>query len=83
MVNSVCIGVYARIGESHGRNDIPIADSDALIDNAYVTNDHAKPRHQSFTRQMEYWFLSLGMSIIAYTLEKVILRSLKNSRVKP
>ncbi len=34
-------------------------------------------------RRVEYWVISLGMAVIAYLLERVILRSIKNSEAKP
>jgi hypothetical protein len=43
----------------------------------------AKPGHRSIVRHIEYRFVCIGMSVIAYLLERVILRSIKNSGAKP
>jgi hypothetical protein len=34
-------------------------------------------------RQLEFWLISFGMSVFAYLLEQMILRSLKKSGAKP
>jgi len=43
-----------------------------------MRNDQPKSHHQALMRQIEHWLIAIGMSAIAYLLEKVILRSLKN-----
>jgi len=48
-----------------------------------MSGDTTKPPHQPLVRQAEYWIISLGMSVIAYLLERVILRSIKNGEAKP
>jgi len=40
-----------------------------------------KPR--SLVGRLEFWLISLGMSVCAYLLEKVILRSVKGGGAKP
>jgi hypothetical protein len=40
-----------------------------------------KPRSPG--QRLEFWLISLGMSVFAYLLERMILRSVKNSGSKP
>ncbi|MDH4301731.1 MAG: hypothetical protein OEV51_06605 [Nitrospira sp.] len=40
-----------------------------------------KPR--SLGQRLEFWLISLGMSVLAYLLEKMILRSVKGGGSKP
>ncbi len=40
-----------------------------------------KPR--SFVGRLEFWLISLGMSVFAYLLERMILRSVKSGGAKP
>jgi hypothetical protein len=42
-----------------------------------------KPFHQPLARRVEHWLISLGMTVIAFLLERVILRSIKNGEAKP
>jgi hypothetical protein len=51
----------------------------AMADSCSAT----KPGHRSLVRHMEYRFVCIGMSVIAYLLERVILRSIKKSDAKP
>jgi hypothetical protein len=51
----------------------------AMVDSSSGT----KPGHRSIVRHIEYRFLCIGMSVIAYLLERVILRSIKNNEAKP
>lgn len=37
-----------------------------------------KTPHQSLIHTLEYQLIAIGMSVIAYLLERVILRSIKN-----
>jgi len=36
-----------------------------------------------FTRQLERWLVGLAMMVIAYLLERAMLRSIKRSGTKP
>jgi hypothetical protein len=38
---------------------------------------------RSLVQQLEFWLISFGMSVFAYLLERMILRSLKKSEAKP
>jgi hypothetical protein len=48
-----------------------------------VAGNAMKPFHQPLVRRVEHWLISLGMAVIAYLLERVILRSIKNGEAKP
>ena len=61
-------------------NQLPIADGLAVDDNGPTTSTKMKPR--SLGQRVEYWLISLGMSVFAYLLEKMILRSVKNGGAK-
>ncbi len=73
---------HARIDAAHEPDWFPIADRETVIDNAAVARNAMKPLHQPLVRWVEHWIISLGMSVIAYLLERVILRSIKNSGAK-
>ncbi|MDK2742016.1 MAG: hypothetical protein H8K03_09695 [Nitrospira sp.] len=73
----------ARTDGAHERDGFPLADDKAVVDNDCMSGDTTKPLHQPLVRQAEYWIISLGMSVIAYLLERVILRSIKNGEAKP
>lgn len=60
---------------------LPIAGSESFADNSPVTSGEMKSR--SATQQLEFWLISLGMSVLAYVLEKMIIRSVKNGGAKP
>ena len=59
-----------------------IADGEAVIDNPPMVSNATKSLHHPLVRRLEHWLISLGMSVIAYLLERVILRSIKNSGAK-
>ena len=61
---------------------MPIADSAAIIDNAAVAGNALTPSHLPLIRRVEHWLIALGMTVIAYLLEKVILRSVRDSGPK-
>jgi len=50
-----------------------------MVDNpsAMKTNRH------SFLYHIERWLIGIGMSVIAYLLEKAILRSIKREGTRP
>lgn len=62
-------------------NQFPIADGVAVNDNSPTMSTTAKPR--SLVGRLEFWLISLGMSVFAYLLEKMILRSVKGGGAKP
>lgn len=70
---------HARIDEAHETDEFPIADSAAGIDNASVAGNAMMP----LGRRVEHWLISLGMSVFAYLLERVILRSIKRGGTEP
>jgi len=39
--------------------------------------------YRTIIQQIEYRLISLGMSVIAYLLERAVLRSIKNGEAKP
>ena len=62
-------------------NQFPIADGVAVNDNGPTMSTTVKPR--SLAGRLEFWLISLGMSVLAYLLEKMILRSVKGGGSKP
>jgi hypothetical protein len=56
-----------------------LADGDALIDNNPMKNNPTKSLYQ----RMEYRLISIGMSVIAYLFERMILRSIKRGKPGP
>lgn len=59
-----------------------LADSETVIDNHRMVRKTPTVLPYPFMRRVEHWCLSLGMSVIAYLLERVILRSITNSETK-
>lgn len=74
---------HARIDEARETDQFSIAGGGAVVDNAPVAGNVTKPLHQPLVRRVEHWLISLVMSVIAYLLERVILRSIKDSDAKP
>jgi hypothetical protein len=60
-----------------------LADGDALIDNDPMKNNPTKSLYQPFIQRMEYRLISIGMSVIAYLFERMILRSIKRGKPGP
>ncbi|NGZ97883.1 MAG: hypothetical protein CV089_17465 [Nitrospira sp. WS110] len=58
----------------------PLADVNDIIDNAPTMSREMKSR--SPVRRLESCLISLGMSVFAYLLEKMILRSVKGGKAK-
>ena len=58
----------------------PVAGNVAFLDNSPTMSTTVKPR--SLAGRLELWLISLGMSVFAYLLEKVILRSVKSGGAK-
>jgi hypothetical protein len=56
----------------------PLAGPHSISNNALVSTHTSPYFRRSPQRWFEYWLISLGMSVIAYLLEKVILRSVKD-----
>ena len=73
---------YPRIEEAHEIDQFPIADGEAVIDNPHMASNATKSLYHPLVRRLEHWLISLGMSVIAYLLERVILRSIKNDGAK-
>ncbi|NGZ02721.1 MAG: hypothetical protein CV090_06690 [Nitrospira sp. WS238] len=73
---------YPRIKETHEIDQFPIADGQAVIDNLPMPSNLTKSASSPLIRRLEHWLISLGMSVIAYLLERVILRSIKNDGAK-
>jgi hypothetical protein len=61
-----------------------IAASDTLIDNTAMTNDAspAKTGHPTIIRHIEHRLISIGMSVIAYLLERAVLRSIRRGKTE-
>ncbi|OYT19275.1 MAG: hypothetical protein CCU26_12405 [Nitrospira sp. UW-LDO-01] len=62
---------------------VSIAAGVTFIDNKDMRNDQPKSRYHTLMRHIEHRIIAVGMSVIAYLLEKAILRSLKNGSAKP
>ena len=73
---------YPRIKEAHEIDQFSIADGEVVIDNPPMASHATKSLHHPLVRRLEHWLISLGMSVIAYLLERVILRSIKNDGAK-
>lgn len=58
-----------------------LADNLAFLDNGQTMSTTPKPR--SLAGQLEFRLISIGMSVFAYLLEKMILRSVKSGESKP
>jgi len=61
-------------------DQFPLAGNLASLDNDQTMSTTTKPR--SLVGRLEFWLISLGMSVCAYLLEKMILRSVKSGRAK-
>lgn len=63
------------------RRELLIADRNSSIDNRFMMNNVSMRTISkgSLTRKMERWLLGMVMMIIAYLIEKVVLRSIKRS----
>ena len=66
------------------RRELLIADRNSSIDNRFMMNNVSMRTISkgSLTRKMERWLLGMVMMIIAYLLEKAVLRSIKRSGTK-
>lgn len=73
---------YPRIKDAHEIDQFPLADGEAVIDNLFMSSNSTKSVYHALVRRLEHWLISLGMSVIAYLLERVILRSIKNDGAK-
>ncbi len=64
--------------------ELLITDCNSLIDNRPMMNNASMKTVSkgSLTRKMERWLLGVVMMIIAYLVEKVVLRSIKRSDTK-
>lgn len=62
-------------------SQFPIASSVASVDNSAARSIEMKPR--SLGQRLEFLLISIGMSVLAYLLEKMILRSVKGGGAKP
>jgi L-aminopeptidase/D-esterase-like protein len=61
-----------------------IAASDTLIDNIAMTNGSSptKTGHRTIIRHIEHRLISIVMSVIAYLLEKAVLRSIRRDKTE-
>lgn len=60
-----------------------LAAGDTLIDNIAMPNG-ASPTtvgHRTIIRHIEYRLISIGMSVIAYLLERAVLRSIRRDKL--
>ena len=66
------------------RRNLPVADGNPLIDNRPMMNNAFTNTISkgSFTRKMERRLVGMAMMIIAYLIEKAVLRSIKRSGKK-
>lgn len=58
----------------------PVAGNVAFLDNSPTMSTTVKPR--SLAGRLEFLLISIGMSVLAYLLEKMILRSVKGGGAK-
>jgi len=66
------------------RKKLLVADRNPLIDNRPMMNNASTntiPKG-SFTQKMERWLVGIAMMVIAYLIEKAVLRSIKRSGTK-
>lgn len=70
---------------SQDMEQLLLAASNGLIHDARMTTDASatNTRHRPFVRRIEYRLISIGMSVIAYLLERAVLRSVKRGATKP
>lgn len=62
-----------------------IAAGNTLIDNIDMTNGSfpSKTGHRTIIRHIEHRLISIGMSVIAYLLERAVLRSIRRDKTEP
>jgi hypothetical protein len=77
--------IQALIGESQTRTTRFLPPSDVLIDNVTMGTGTSttKTPHRPFVRQIEYRLVCIGMSVIAYLLERAVLRSITRGGTRP
>ncbi|MBH0208778.1 MAG: hypothetical protein HP495_09765 [Nitrospira sp.] len=75
------IGNGWREQEAWLRSKPPLAGKTTFLDNAPTMGMTARPR--SLAGKLEFRLISIGMSVFAYLLEKMILRSAKGGRTNP
>lgn len=66
------------------RRKLLVVDRNPLIDNRPMMNNASTntiPKG-SFTKKMERWLVGMAMTVIAYVIEKAVLRSIKRSGKK-
>ncbi|TKB69305.1 MAG: hypothetical protein E8D52_10115 [Nitrospira sp.] len=61
-----------------------LAAGDTLSDNIAMANgaSPAKTAHRSIIRHIEHRLISIGMSVVAYVLERAVLRSIRSDKTK-
>ena len=66
------------------RKKLLVADRNPLIDNRPMMNNASMNTisKRSFTRKMEHRLIGMVMMVIAYLIEKAVLRSIKRSGTK-
>jgi CRISPR/Cas system type I-B associated protein Csh2 (Cas7 group RAMP superfamily) len=66
------------------RRNLLVADGNPLIDNRPMRNNASTNTISkgSFTRKMERRLVSMAMMVIAYVIEKAVLRSIKRKSTK-
>lgn len=70
----------ATSNTGHRRAEFPLAGNRSISDNRLAMSSVLKSR--SFVHRLESLLISFGMSVFAYLLERMILRSLKKSGTK-
>lgn len=73
------MNIQAASHESRHMGSRPLAARDRLRDTIAMINSPSvtKTGQRSMIRQLEYRLISIGMSVIAYLLERAVLRSIK------
>ncbi|MDC8450280.1 MAG: hypothetical protein LV473_18270 [Nitrospira sp.] len=69
----------ASSDESQDLRSQPLATCDSLMDTIDMTSGSSptKTGRRTMIRHIEYGLISIGMSVIAYLLERAVLRSIK------
>jgi hypothetical protein len=64
---------------------VHLAAADTLLDNIAMINGASptKTAHRTIVRHLEHRLISIGMSVIAYLLERAVLRSIKRDKTEP
>ncbi len=79
------MNIHPASDESQDLRSRPLATCDSLMDTIDMISDSSptKTGHRTMIRHIEYRLISIGMSVIAYVLERAVLRSIQRSETRP